>query len=396
MPDKHAYLSASSAERWIHCPGSARVATLFPESRSPVADEGTLAHELAATMIQYNAEQIGKVEYEATTARIRDKVEKFYAEHTDLKGSFEVMQKILEPYITYVWEEHQAAIKADAAAVIMTEQRVSFEKYVPEGFGTSDVVIIGGGKATIIDLKYGKGVPVSAVGNPQIRLYALGAIDAYDILYDFDTVKLVIYQPRKDSVTDEEMSVKELQDWAEKVVAPAAKEAAGDNAPCHAGPWCDSHFCPAAGSCKARAEYILEIERHSGKDPALLSDEELGDVLKRLDSLQSFTKKVQDYALNSIDHGHPIKGWKIIEGQSRRTYKDPDAVAAAAIKAGYKEALLYERNLIGITKMEDLMGKKEFEKVLGGLVIKPAGKPKLAPESDPHPAFNSAASDFAD
>lgn len=391
----HAALSASGAERWINCPGSVHMAEKFPEGTSAAAEEGTLAHELAALEIEYRDQKKTKA-YKAELASIQKMVGAFYEDHADLDDDFAYMARTLEPYIDYVAREYQEALKADEAAVIMTEQRVDFSEYVPGGFGTSDVIIIGGGRVTVIDLKYGKGVAVSAIDNPQIRLYALGAINLFDMIYDFDRVKMVIYQPRRDSVTEEELPVDDLKAWAEAVVKPAAEAAVSDAPPYHPGDWCDSHFCPGAGVCKARADYVLGLERHSGKDPALLTDEELSDALNRAEALRSWAKKLNDYALGEIQTGHPIPGWKVVEGKTNRAYTDLDAVAAAAIKAGYPEAMIYQKSLIGITGMEKLMGKKKFQEVLGKLVEKPQGAPKLAPESDDRPSFNSAKADFND
>ena len=395
---KHAYLSASSAERWIGCPGSARLAALYPQSRTAAADEGSLAHEIARILIEYNAGDLTKAEQKAQLADQRAKVEAFYADHPDMPGSFDAMLRILEPYATYVWSEFQAAKQADRAAVIMAECRVGFDEYVPGGYGTSDVMIIGAGKATVIDLKYGKGVPVSAVDNPQIRLYALGAISEFELLYDFDRVKVVIYQPRLDSVTEQDLTVKDLKDWADSVVKPAAKEAAGDNARICPGPWCDSHFCPAASKCRARAKWLLELERFKVKDSDLLTDDELGEILPRLQALTPFQRKVENYAIDALSKGIPIKGWKLVEGMSRRKYTDEDKVAQAVMAAGYAEAMIYERSLLGITKMTELLGKKKFNEIVAdkGLVTKPQGAPKLAPESDPKPAFTPTVTDFDD
>lgn len=398
----HATLSASGAERWINCPGSVKMAAHFPSQSSAAAEEGTLAHELAAFLIEHRDEidhrsdDAAAVEFSYGIAGLAREIDAFYADHKDLDDDFEYMKRVIDPYVDYVVAEYQEALKADEAAVLMTEQRVDFSDIVPGGFGTSDVIIIGGGRVTVIDLKYGKGVAVSAKDNPQIRLYALGAINLFDMIYDFDRVKMVIYQPRRDSVTEEEMPVDDLKAWAEAVVRPAAEKAISDNPPYHPGDWCDSHFCPGAGACKARADYCLGLERHSGKDQALLTDEELSDALRRAEALKSFSKKLGDYALGEIQTGHPIPGWKVVEGKTNRAYTDLDKVAAAALAAGYPEALIYQRSLIGITGMEKLMGKKKFQEVLGKLVEKPQGAPKLAPESDERPAFNSAKADFDD
>lgn len=387
MPGKHAYLSASAAARWGNCPGSAHLATLFPESHSLAASEGTLAHELAELMI-------GEKDLGDLPAR----VDKFYQEHPDLPGNFKVMKSIIEPYVDFVRAEFMKTKKEDGATVLSTEERVDFSEYVPEGFGTSDVIIVGDNKIEVIDLKYGKGVAVSAENNPQIRLYALGAIAAYDLVYDFHNVEMVIYQPRLDSVTSEIMSVEDLKAWAEEFIKPAAQEAMSDNPSYHPGEWCQSHFCPAAGSCRARAEYFLALERHAGKEPGLLTDEELADCLTRVDALGDFSKRLGEYCLNEALSGHAIPGWKIVEGRSVRKYTDEDQVAEVLKKNGYEEALLYERSLLGITKMEGLLGKKAFKQILesAGLVHKPAGAPKLAPDADKRPEYSQAKADFED
>ena len=397
MPDQHAKLSASSAKRWIMCPGSIHMAELFPESTSDSAEEGTLAHELAAAMIGYNAsEHPDKKAFNRTIKTISEKVDAFYALHEKLSGSFEDMQRILDPYADYVWGEFQEIKKADSSAVLMTEQRVDFSEYVPGGFGTSDVVIVGAGKIEVIDLKYGKGVPISAVGNPQIRLYGLGAIAAFDLIYDFTGAKLVIYQPRLDSVTEEQISVEDLNTWAAEVIKPAADLALGDSPPYHAGDWCSSCFCPGNGTCRERAAYCLALERHSGKDPALLTDDELADAMERAAVLTKWVRDLDSYCLIEILSGHAIPGWKVVEGRSVRKYSDEVKVAEAAKAAGFKDALLYERSLIGISAMEKLMGKKQFNDVLGSLIYKPPGNPTLAPESDKRPPFSPLAADFED
>lgn len=387
MPGKHAFLSASAADRWGNCPGSAHLATLFPESHSLAAEEGTLAHELAELSIS-----------EQDLGDLPERVDKFYKDHTELPGDFKVMENIIAPYVNFVRAEYIATKNKDEAAVLSTEERVDFSEYVPDGFGTSDVVIVGDDMIEVIDLKYGKGVPVSAIGNPQIRLYALGAIAAYDLVYDFSKVKMVIYQPRLDSVTEETMTVEELKAWAQEFIVPAAQEAMSDTPSYHAGEWCQSHFCPAAGSCRTRAEYFLALERHSGKEPGLLTDEELADCLTRIDALGDFAKRLGEYCLNEALSGHKIPGWKIVEGRSVRKYTDEDQVAAKLKAEGYDEALLYERSLLGITKMEGMLGKKAFKQILegAGLVHKPAGAPKLAPDADKRPEYSQAKADFED
>lgn len=384
---EHAKLSPSAADRWINCPGSVKMSEKFPGTASPAAAEGTLAHALAATLIGDPA---------ADVSAIKTKVDQFYAEHKDLNETFAHMRDAIQTYVDYVRAEYQAAKSTDRAAVLLVEQRVDFSNVVPEGFGTSDAVIVANEALTVIDLKYGKGVPVSAVGNPQLRLYALGAVSAFDMAYDIRSVKTVIYQPRLDSISEETINVADLKAWAEKTVKPAVRAALSDNPPYCPGEWCSSRFCPGAGACKARAEYVLALERHAGTDPSLLTDAELADALARAETLQKWARALQEYALGEISTGHPIPGWKVVEGRSIRKYADEDKVAVAAMGAGYDRAMLYKSTLIGITEMERLMGKKRFNEVLGGLVTKPTGAPKLVPETDKRPSFNSARADFDD
>ena len=402
MP-KHAKLSASGAELWTNCPGSVHMAELFPETTSPAAEEGTLAHALAQTMIE-NA-HAGSISPQISAEYMveRDNVNAFYSVHKELAGSFDDMKKTLEPYVDYVIEEYEAIRKKDAAAELMTEQHVDFSDIVPGGFGTSDVVIIGDDTCEVIDLKYGKGVPISAIANPQIRLYTYGTMSAFDLSYDFSRVKMVIYQPRLDSVTSEELTADDLRSWGKAVIAPAAKRALSKSPKYNPGPWCKSHFCPAAGSCKARAAKMHEFEdmiERRRKDNAVLSGDDMGRALSAAREYTAWAKDLENEALELAQSGEAVTGWKVVESVAKRKYKSEEIVAATLVKAGYDPALIYEKKLLGVTKMTQLMGKKEFHEVLEepGLVFKPEGAPTLAPESDKRPAIvtNVTADDFND
>ena len=401
MP-KHAKLSASGAELWINCPGSVHMAELYPETTSPAAEEGTLAHALAETMIKVARDNPGPMT-QAELMIERDNVTAFYSVHKDLGGSFDDMTRILEPYVDFVMEEFEAIRKTDPAAELMTEQHVDFSDIVPGGFGTSDVVIIGSNVCEVIDLKYGKGVPVSAIANPQIRLYTYGTMAAFDLSYDFDKVKMVIYQPRLDSVTSEELSADDLRSWGKAVIAPAAKRALSKTPGYNPGPWCKSHFCPAAGSCKARAEKMHEFEEmidRRRKDSAVLSGEDMGRALSAAREYTAWAKDLETEALELAQSGETVTGWKVVESVAKRKYKSEEIVAATLVKAGYDPALIYEKQLLGVTKMTALVGKKEFHELLEepGLVFKPEGAPTLAPESDKRPAIVTSvtADDFND
>ena len=404
MP-KHAKLSASGAELWLNCPGSVHMAELFPEKTSPAAIEGTLAHELAQTMILSANSPTDHLDpaREAEYRSERDKVNAFYSEHKEMEGSFDGMKKILAPYVDYVMEEYQAILAKDPAAELMTEQHVDFSDIVPGGFGTSDVVIIGAEICEVIDLKYGKGVPISAINNPQIRLYTYGTMAAFDLSYDFSKVKMVIYQPRLDSVTSEELSADDLRSWGKAVIAPAAKKALGKKLSYNPGPWCKSHFCPGAGSCKARAAEMHKFEEMMKKrkaDDAVLSGNEMGKALAAAREFTTWAKDLENEALAMAQEGETVTGWKIVESTSKRKYKSEEIVAATLEKAGYDPALIFEKKLLGITKMTQLVGKKKFKELLEdpGLVFKPEGAPTLAPESDKRPAIVTTvtAEDFDD
>ncbi len=383
MPTTHAKLSASGAHRWLNCPGSIKLSEHFPSTSSVYAEEGTLAHELAEQMITGRAK--------ASTKR---QVDAWYAEH-GIDGSAKEMIETLEPYRDYVKSEHAAKRKADPGAQLMTEQKVDLSEWIPGGFGTTDVAIIGGGELHIIDLKFGKGVAVSAEGNPQLRLYALGTLSMLEMLYDIDTVRMTIYQPRLDSVSTDKIGADDLRAWGDEVIKPAAQMALSDDAPTAAGDWC--RFCPAKATCRTRADKYLGLREYLAQ--MLLSPEEIGRVLGDIDGLVRWADKLKAFALSQALQGDAIPGWKVVEGRSVRKYsRDEATIVAACEAAGYAEPLLYERRLLGITAMEKLMGKKAFADILGSFVEKPQGKPTLVPESDKRPALTgiTSADDFAD
>ena len=386
MPELHAKLSSSASKRWLGCPGSVKLSEHYPNGSSIYADEGTIAHGMAEGMISKDDKLVQKYEVEAA---------KFYGEHPELNGTFLEMKMILQPYVDYVFEEYAAQVHEDGAAQLMTEERVDLTEYIPGGFGTSDVVILRQGRLHIIDLKYGKGVSVSAEDNPQLKLYALGTLARFDMLYDIDDVVMTIYQPRLDNVSTDTIKAKDLYAWGEEVIKPGAQLALSEDAPVHAGDWCQ--FCPARYDCKERARDAMELQKYLGQ--MVLSPEEIAEILGKIDRLTKFAEDIKDSALTKALDGEEIPGWKVVEGRSIRKYVgSEEEIVRQCEGAGYDQALLYERKLLTITNMEKLMGKKQFAEVLGAYVEKPEGKPTLAPESDKRPAItnNSAAEDFAD
>ena len=386
MPELHAKLSSSASKRWLGCPGSVKLSEHYPNGSSIYADEGTIAHGMAEGMISKDDKLVQKYEVEAA---------KFYGEHPELNGTFLEMKMILQPYVDYVFEEYAAQVHEDGAAQLMTEERVDLTEYIPGGFGTSDVVILRQGRLHIIDLKYGKGVSVSAEDNPQLKLYALGTLARFDMLYDIEDVVMTIYQPRLDNVSTDTIKAKDLYAWGEEVIKPGAQLALSEDAPVHAGDWCQ--FCPARYDCRERARDAMELQKYLGQ--MVLSPEEIAEILGKIDRLTKFAEDIKDSALTKALDGEEIPGWKVVEGRSIRKYVgSEEEIVRQCEGAGYDPALLYERKLLTITNMEKLMGKKQFAEVLGAYVEKPEGKPTLAPESDKRPAItnNSAAEDFAD
>lgn len=381
MPSKHAKLPPSSAERWINCPGSVALsAQLPPPSSSPYADEGTLAHAVAELKLRRNIGEITPKQYDKELAKLQES--EYWCGEMDEATDFYADTVI----------EHLAAAGSDAE--LMIEQHFSLDKWVPESFGTSDAVVIGGNTIEVIDLKYGKGVKVSAEHNAQLRLYGLGASALFGDLYDFETVRYTIIQPRLDHVSTEEVPLSELLLWAEEDVAPRAIMALEGTDYMACGDWC--RWCPAKAICRKRAEYNLEIAKDDFKAPPLLTDEEIGEVLGRADSVKKWVEDIQTYALEQALAGKHYDGWKLVEGRSIRKYADDLKVAEKLVAAGYDEAMLYERKLYGITAMEKIVGKKKLTTTLGDLLIKPAGKPVLVPESDKREAINTTEAAKAD
>nr|DAH43161.1 MAG TPA: Protein of unknown function (DUF2800) [Caudoviricetes sp.] len=384
MPERHARLGPSAAHRWIECPGSIALSEqcLVP-APSEYAEEGTIAHALAELKLR---KYLGELRGAAYTAKLK-KIQS--SEHYNGE-----MEEATDFYVDSVLERLAAA---GDDAELLVEQQFSLDTWVPESFGTSDAVVIGGNAIEVIDLKYGKGVRVDAKGNPQLRLYGLGAAGLFGDLYDFETVRETIIQPRLDSVSTEEIALADLTAWAAEVVVPAARLAMDNTDVTKAGDWC--RFCPAKATCRTRANANLDLARMDFKEPLLLTDEEIGEVLRKAENLEKWAEDVAAYALEQALAGKHYDGWKLVEGRSVRKYVDELKVADALKKAGFDEAMLYERKLYGITAMEKIVGKKKLAETLGNLLIKPAGKPTLAPASDRREELKTAeaaAADFAE
>ena len=369
--NKHAVLSASSAHRWLNCTPSARLELEFSDRETDAAAEGTAAHALAEHKLRRALKQ-----------RSKRPVSQYNCDE---------MEEYIDDYVSFVLET-LAEIKTSCCdPIVLIEQRLDFSKYVLSGFGTGDCVIVADKTLHIIDLKYGQGILVEAENNPQMMLYALGALDLYDGLYDIERVSMTIFQPRRENVSTWTISAEQLKHWAEHTLIPKAQtafEGGGEYCP---GMWCT--FCKAKVQCRARAEEKLQLAQYEFAPSPLLSDEEIEDILEKLDDLTKWANEIAAYAQDAaLNHGKEWRGFKVVEGRSNRKYTDEAAVAEAANAAGYQD--IYKRSLIPITEMEKLMGKKEFQNILGGLVYKPPGKPTLVPITDKRPAISNAKNEF--
>jgi len=369
----HALLSASSSHRWLNCPPSARLCESYEDKGSEYAAEGTSAHMLCEYKLKV-----------ALGIRAKDPT-------ADLSFYNAAMEDCANGYAAYILELVEMAKQSCADPVVLIEQRLDFSKYVEGGFGTGDCLVIADGTLHIVDYKHGQGVLVEAEDNPQMKLYALGALEIFDGIYDIDTVSMTIYQPRRDNVSTYTVFKESLYQWAEEILKPTAELAYAGDGEFNCGEWC--LFCKVKHECRARAERNLELARYDFKLPPLLEDDEVEDILGKIDSLISWANDIKNYALQTALGGKQWNGWKLVEGRSNRRYTDEAAVADAVSAAGFDP---YERKVLGITAMTSLLGQKRFEEVLGGYIEKPQGKPTLVPESDKRPAINTAQQDFSE
>lgn len=394
-PEQHALLSASSAHRWLNCPGSARLAEQFPNQTSPYAEAGRVAHAIAELKARkYFLEPMSARTYNAQLKKLRDSphFDKSMDENTD--AYMEVLK--------------ETALSFEKAPFVALETRVDFSDSVPEGFGTADCIMIGSGAIVIVDYKNGAGVPVEAEDNPQMKLYALGALQVYAPIYG-DTIQravLKIVQPNAGGTKTWETTVQALKLWAFNTVKPIARIAYDGKGGFSAGDWCG--FCPAKAQCSARARQMLEMEPMVGAKPqrssapegpgknapALLSDAEVGDILRRAQTLAAWVEDLKEYALSAALAGREITGFKVVEGRGSREWNNQDAAFQALQERGVAEELLWERKPCSVAGLEKTLGKKVFSEAAEGLVVKKPGKPALVPASDKRPPYNAAAIAF--
>ena len=362
---KHAILSASGSHRWLNCTPSARLEFEFDDTGSEAAKEGTAAHALCEHKLK-----------KALRMRSKRPVSDYDSDE---------MEEFTDAYVDFVLERYDAAKQMCADPIVLIEQRLDFSQYVPDGFGTGDCVIIGDHRLHIVDFKYGMGVLVEAEHNPQMKLYALGALNVYDGIYDISEVSMTIFQPRRENVSTWTIPTEELKDWAENELKPKAAMAFSGEGEYVPGEWCT--FCRAAIRCRARALEKLKLAQSEFRLPPLLTDAEIEEILAILPDLTRWANEITAYATDAaVNHGKEWEGFKVVEGRSVRKYRDEVAVAEAAVNAGFKD--IYHRSLIPLTEMQKLMGKTKFEEILGSLIYKPPGKPTLVPVTDKRTAMN--------
>lgn len=371
----HALLSASGAHRWLHCTPSARLEATLPDTESEAAKRGTLAHELAELKLQKVFSGLPTRKFNATLKKMQkhDLYEPIMNDHTDA-------------YIEYI----QSIVHAfPSPPFIAIERKVDLTDFVPESFGTSDCIIIGSGKLHVIDYKNGQGVPVPAVDNPQMKLYALGALKAFSLLFPIQEVHVAIVQPKVwDQPSEWSLPVTELLAWGESIkpVAQAAFSGQGDYTP---GEHCG--FCRAKGTCRARVEQLLEAGSLAPMKPPLISWEEAGNVLRKAEGIVSWYSELKKLALAESLKGGSVPGWKAVEGRGSRDYTDLDAAFAYLKEKGIDEAILYERRPLTPPQLENALTKKVYKELLAesGHVITRSGAPTLATESDKRPAVTN-------
>lgn len=400
MPDKHAILSPSAAHRWLHCTPAPRVEAEFPETTSEYAEEGRLAHSVCELAAKKKFTVMNNQTYNSRLKKLK----------ADPKWDDEM----LSTAATYVEHLTEHAMRFEHAPYVALEVQVDITDYAPEAFGTCDCVMIGGDELIITDYKHGKGVPVSAQDNPQMLLYALGALKLYRPIYG-DMIRRVstyIDQPRLGSYDGASMTVEELLAWGESIKpkAAAAFMGTGEFAP---GEWC--RFCRAKAKCRARANQNTALEDFkdciplgrsipmqaeydaTGFKPSnCLTDEEIGALLVRAEGLVAWYNDLKEYTLAACLNGKTIPGWKAVEGRSTRAWTDQDAALEALIAGGVEEAIIYDRVPKTLAQLEKVIGKQRFGELVGGMITKSPGKPALAAESDKRPAYNGAAADFSE
>jgi len=358
----HALLSASSSHRWLHCTPSARLEEKLPENTSEYAEEGSLAHEIAELKLR-------KYCIEPMVART------FNARIKKFKGNPLFQEEMLKHTDTYLDYIAGVLHGFSSPPYVAAEKKIDYGGFAPEGFGTCDCIIIGRNILHIIDFKYGKGVPVSAKDNSQMKLYALGAYTEYSFLYPIDSVKMTIVQPRLDIISEDILTIEELLKWGESI-KPIAKLAFNGEWEYSPGEHC--RFCRAKALCRARADYYLSFEEFHKMKPPLISKEEVGEILRRAQELSAWIKSVEDFAISECLQGKEVPGWKLVSGRAVRQFINQEEAFKVLMDNGFEETMLYERKPLTLTETEKFVGKTKFKELLSSYIHTPPGKPTLA------------------
>ncbi len=375
----HAKLSASSSHRWMMCPPSVKLSEQFQDKPSVYAEEGTYLHELCELKLH---RYLGDMTAEA--------LEEQYAAHRDSEFYSDEAESVTDEYVAFCIETIEAVRSSCPDPLILVEHRLDYSEYVPDGFGTGDLVIVADGVIEVIDFKSGRGVRVDANRNSQLMLYALGALLEFDPLYGIHHVRMTIVQPRLSNLSTFEMQADDLLSWAETEVRPKALLAYEGKGEFCAGEWC--RFCSARYTCRKRSEYHMRLAEHDFKQPDLLSDEEIADILPVAESLNCWVQDLLSFVTQEAVDGKAWPGYKLVAGRTVRKYTSEAEVIKAATDAGYTD--IYKTTLLGVGDLEKRLGRKKFNEVLGKYVIKPQGMPILVPDTDPRKPYAEAGGDF--
>jgi len=367
----HALLSASASHRWLNCPPSARLGEFIEDKESEFAREGSDAHELCEMRLK---EALGQ------NKQIGMPLLQYYSEE---------MEECAQSYSQYIVDLLNEIKKTCKDPIVLIEQKLDYSRFVKDGFGTGDCLIIADDVLHVIDYKHGMGVKVDAFENPQMKLYALGGLEIFDGLYDIKKVSMTIYQPRLSNISIYEMDKEALYDWAENTLKPIASLAYKGEGEFASGSWCK--FCKCKTTCRQRYEDNMKLASKEFKEPPLLTDEDIVEVLNKVDGLVEWANDVKEYALRCAINGKKWTGYKLVEGRSIRKYINDDEVIKVVTSAGYDP---FDKKLVSITEMTKRLGKAKFEELLKGLIMKPTGKPTLVQDSDKRPELNNAKLDF--
>lgn len=369
----HAKLSASGASRWATCPGSVQMEEGIPDTESVYAKEGTLAHELSELKLKHylDSKGFGKRKLNAAVKKIKED-ELYQAE----------MDGFTDNYVDFIKEK---ALSFPSKPYIEIEKRVDFSSWVPGGFGTCDCILIHGSTLSIIDLKYGKGVPVSAEKNEQLILYALGAYNAFNLIYDIKKIEMNIVQPRLNNYSSWEVDLTELLLWGDYFNVQSSKALSGDGELVPSAKACK--FCKARDICSARAENNLSLEADIHLNPNEIPRDKLFEYISRGEDIAKWVNDLKAYALNLCLTGEDVKGLKAVAGRTSRSWTNQDEALKKLMDGGIDEAIIFDKVPLTLAKLEKALGKEQFNNLVGDMVVTSTGKPTLVFENDKRPAI---------